>query len=138
MSSIRITGADARQPMLLEKQINAHVSTKIPKPSKLSVTECEGGPRHLFAKIRADGPLLPNTGPGSARSAVSQNAMPSPYRCVDSPEICAPREGGVVSRRAERPEAEQTAHLELDFDDEIGGRQRETRPEPSLMSSVPF
>lgn len=32
-------------------------------------------------------PLLPKTGPGCARSVVSHNARPSPYKCDESPEI---------------------------------------------------
>jgi len=46
--------------------------------------------------------MLPNTGPGSALVFVNHNAIPSPYRLLDSLEICAERRSSHSEHEAGR------------------------------------
>lgn len=75
-----------------------------------------------------DSPMLPNTGPGWARSFVTQIASPSPNKWLLSPEICRCwcKHPAVSSHRLCR------AHLELNLDHEVGCGEWYARPQPTL------
>lgn len=79
--------------------------------------------------------MLPNIGPGCALSFVNHIAIPSPNRCVDSPEIYATASNtqsvpnssvltGCCWRRKDKVETD----LELDLDDVVRSGDRQTGP----------
>jgi hypothetical protein len=89
MPCIGITGAAERQrgQMLIRRVQRSRVY----KETQALEFVCRHGTRRrreATCVTRADGPLFPNTGPGSARSVVSQMAIPSPYKWVEAPETC--------------------------------------------------
>lgn len=85
----------------------------IPKPSNSSVINFFSSPYPVSHKCLLL-PIEPNTGPGSARFFVNQIAIPSPNKCVESPEIYVSGEHELV------PEIVMESHLEFHLNNKVG------------------